>query len=97
MSVRATPGGRGGGLGWRLLAGLLVAAVASPSETRRDVVYGEGGGERLQLDAHVPEGAGPFPVLILVHGGGWTGGDKAGDIALLAEPLTARGFVCLSS
>jgi len=97
MSVRATPGGRGGGSGWRLLAGLLGAAVASAAEPRRDVVYGEAGGERLPLDAHVPEGAGPFPVLILVHGGGWTGGDKAGDIALLAEPLSSRGFVCLSS
>ena len=34
---------------------------------------------RLLLDARVPAGTGPFPVAILVHGGGWSRGDKAGS------------------
>jgi pectinesterase len=41
-----------------------------------DVVYGEAGGEKLRLDVSMPEGQGPFPVAILIHGGGWSGGDK---------------------
>lgn len=43
----------------------------------RDIAYGEAGGEQLLLDVNVPAGEGPFPVAILVHGGGWSGGDKA--------------------
>jgi len=83
-----------------VVLGLAVAAAApaapgAPSITR-DVVFGEAGGETLLLDASVPAGAGPFPVLILIHGGGWTGGDKTGDIAPLLAPLTAAGFACFS-
>jgi acetyl esterase/lipase len=31
----------------------------------------------LHLDLHIPEGEGPFPVLLWVHGGGWAGGNRA--------------------
>lgn len=34
----------------------------------------------LKLNVHVPAGAGPFPGLIFVHGGGWGGGDKDGGL-----------------
>ena len=61
-----------------------------------DIVYGEAAGEKLLLDTHVPEGDGPFPVVILVHGGGWGSGSKDGDTALLAETLADAGFVCFS-
>ncbi len=47
---------------------------------RMNIEYGEAGGEKLLLDAHVPEGDGKFPVLLIVHGGGWSGGDKETDI-----------------
>ncbi len=42
-----------------------------------DLTYGAAGGEKLLLDVSVPAGEGPYPVAILVHGGGWSGGDKA--------------------
>ena len=35
-----------------------------------DLEYGQSGGEKLLLDASRPAGPGPFPVAILVHGGG---------------------------
>lgn len=81
-----------------LVLAMAPVAVAVPAERsiRRDMVYGEAAGETLRLDASVPAGAGPFPMAILIHGGGWTGGDKAGDIAPLLEPLTAAGFACFS-
>ncbi len=47
----------------------------------------------LKLDAHIPPGKGPFPAVILVHGGGWTGGDKtASFLRPLFEPLDRTGF-----
>jgi pectinesterase len=55
-----------------------------------NIEYGEAGGEKLLLDAHVPDGDGKFPVAILVHGGGWSSGDKAGDIAAAFAPIGAN-------
>ncbi|HEV2452798.1 MAG TPA: alpha/beta hydrolase [Verrucomicrobiae bacterium] len=62
------------------------------SANRIDVRYGKAGGQRLLLDARVPNGSGPFPVLIIVHGGGWMTGDKEGDIVPLVAPY-ATNFV----
>jgi len=41
-----------------------------------NLIYAELGGEALGLDIYRPEGDGPFPVLMLVHGGGWCQGDR---------------------
>lgn len=57
----------------------LCAFGGRATEVRRDIEYGRAGGEALLLDAGIPDGPGPFPVAILVHGGGWTRGDKAGS------------------
>jgi len=68
-----------------------------------DVVYAEAGDETLRLDVSVPAGQGPFPVAILVHGGGWSRGDKRGsppgdgaDIAPWFSTLTAAKFAWFS-
>jgi len=61
-----------------------------------DVVYAEVNGVRLTLDGHVPDGAGPFPTAILVHGGGWVAGDKQEYINYLFRPLTDAGFAWFS-
>jgi len=62
-----------------------------------DVEYSRPGGFSVKLDAHVPPGEGPFPAVILVHGGGWTEGDKAGKfIQPLFGPLDQTGFVWFS-
>ncbi|HWA87149.1 MAG TPA: alpha/beta hydrolase [Opitutus sp.] len=82
----------------------LSLASARAGELQRDIAYGRAGGERLLLDAHVPDGDGPFPVAILVHGGGWSSGDKAGsdqpgngaDITPWFAPLSAAGFTWFS-
>ena len=52
----------------------------SYSANRIDIEYGEAGGEKLLLDAHVPDGPGKFPVVLIVHGGGWMTGDREKDI-----------------
>jgi alpha-L-fucosidase 2 len=53
-------------------------AVSVRAALQNDVEYGVAGDVSLKLDAYVPEGAGPFPAVIFVHGGGWNAGDKSG-------------------
>jgi acetyl esterase/lipase len=69
-----------------------------------DIEYGRADGEKLLLDVSVPVGQGPFPVAILVHGGGWSSGDKSGsdkpgngaDITPWFAPFTAAKFAWFS-
>jgi alpha-L-fucosidase 2 len=51
---------------------------------------------RLKLDAYVPEGPGPFPAVIIAHGGGWEAGDKVTYVTPLFEPLAKAGFAWFS-
>ncbi len=57
-----------------------------------DIEYGKAGGETLKMDAWIPDGPGPFPCVILVHGGGWKSGDKQFNFSELWEPLSKAGF-----
>ncbi|HLL46793.1 MAG TPA: alpha/beta hydrolase [Longimicrobiaceae bacterium] len=66
-----------------------VPAPASPAAVHleRDVAYAAMGGQPLRLDLARPRGPGPHPLVVLIHGGGWSGGDKAAhhaDMLLLA-------------
>ena len=40
--------------------------------------------------------AGPFPAVLVVHGGGWSGGDRTRAARSLLEPLTRAGVAWLS-
>ncbi len=62
----------------------------SYSANRFDREYGEAGGEKLLLDAHVPEGSGKFPVVLIVHGGGWMSGDREKDIVPVFAPVATN-------
>lgn len=80
--------------------GSFLAAVVGAT-VEKDVEYGRAAGESLKLDVSVPDGPGPFPAVILVHGGGWVTGDKSGGprkafIAPLHEPLERAGFAWFS-
>ncbi len=86
----------------RLLLGLILGAVLSArAAVQTDIEYGNVGGEKLLLDASIPDGPGPWPAVILVHGGGWTAGDKSGGpqkgyMAPMHEPLSKAGFAWFS-
>jgi len=53
----------------------------------KDIVYARPGGRDLLMDAFIPEGGGPFPAVILVHGGGWEAGDKVTYVTPVLESL----------
>ena len=71
---------------------LTVLALVARAELKTDIEFARAGDVSLTLDAFVPEGEGPFPTCILVHGGGFTKGDKTSFIKPLFEPLSKAGF-----
>jgi acetyl esterase/lipase len=79
-----------------LVSCLCIAALTCTAAVKPDIEYGTAAGESLRLDASTPEGPGPFPIVILIHGGGWASGDKAKDFTDLFSPLTKNGFLWFS-
>lgn len=94
---RALPGFYRGRWLARFLACLWLARLAATAQTvTTNIEYGVAGTNHLFLDAYVPAGRGPFPVGIVVHGGGWSAGDKEHDVAPMEIPLTAAHFTWFS-
>jgi alpha-L-fucosidase 2 len=80
---------------------LLAIGASARAALTKDIEYANADGESLRLDAFVPDGPGPFAAVILVHGGGWNSGDKAGGpnralIAPMEDPLAHAGFAWFS-
>lgn len=64
----------------------------------RDLVYAPGFGRRHRLDVYRPrEGATGAPVLLQIHGGGWTIGTKEQQALPLMNHLAAKGWVCVAA
>lgn len=61
----------------------------------RDVVWASPGGEDLLLDVSWPEGEGPFPMVVNIHGGAFFMATKAIDEALCRH-LTNHGYTVIN-
>ncbi|MBL8621577.1 MAG: alpha/beta hydrolase [Myxococcales bacterium] len=59
------------------------------------VAYGPDRRQRLDVYRHA-DGAGPRPVFLYVHGGGWVIGNKAQQGLLTVHELARAGWVCVS-
>lgn len=69
---------------------LLAADEAKPLEpTHTNVSYGPHA--RNVLDFYQAKGDGPRPLLVYIHGGGWTGGDKKQDPKVF-QPFLDKGI-----
>jgi len=75
---------------------LFGAALTAAPRDQKDVEFGRPGGKPLLLDLHVPDGAGPFPAAILIHGGGFDEGSRSTNVRPLFEPLADAGFAWFS-
>ena len=90
------------GMRTRILCLISAAIVLSSSLAlaaamdRKDVEFGRPGGTALLLDLHVPDGPGPFPAAVLVHGGGFDAGSRSTNVRPLFEPLANAGFAWFS-
>ena len=94
--------------GWALLAAAVswqtvpasFATAAEAPRVERGVEYGNEDGTKLLLDVYQPAEPSndkPRPAVVLVHGGGWMGGERgAPTVAGLADALARAGYVAFS-
>jgi acetyl esterase len=75
---------------------VLLLAIATHAADWKDVEYARPQGKPVFLDLHVPDGAGPFPAAILVHGGGFDEGSKSTNVRPLFDVLADAGFAWFS-
>ncbi len=82
---------------WILLLALVARVIATEHrfDQDRDIVYKEIAGKKLRLNAFVPKGDGPFPGVLVVHGGAWRAGSRT-QLTMYAKSLARRGFSCFS-
>jgi acetyl esterase/lipase len=95
---------------WIFAVGLWLGGVLSvPAEEKAEgarvpegvellsaIQFGEGDGQPLLLDLAQPKaGAGPYPALVFVHGGGWGAGDRSAYRGLMME-WAKFGLVCVT-
>jgi acetyl esterase/lipase len=57
-----------------------------------DVEYLRHGDRPLLVRLYRPQGPGPFPIMVELHGGAWYRGDRLGDV-VIHEPLARSGVV----
>ena len=73
------------------------AAFASAAALdQKDVTYSMPAGRPVLLDLHIPDGPGPFPAAILVHGGGFDEGSKSTNVRPLFSVLEQAGYAWFS-
>src|SRR5712671_3540387 len=70
----------------------LVSLGAAFALEQNDVEFSKPGGVSLTLDIKVPEGNGPFPAAIIVHGGSFSHGNKRTYVTPLFDVLSNAGF-----
>lgn len=56
------------------------------------VPFAHEGGETLVADLYLPKGDGPFPAVLWLHGGGWSGGDRT-QLRRQAAYMASHGVV----
>lgn len=58
-----------------------------------DIPYLDNGQDTFLFDWYCPEGPGPFPVIIVIHGGAWVLGNKGGsNILLFNQYFSSKGY-----
>ena len=85
---------------WSAVAGLLAAPPAHAAQppgitVMRQIAYVTGGTPDQVMDVYIPEGNGPFPGVIMIHGGGWSAGTTL-DFRKESAHLAAEGFVAFA-
>jgi acetyl esterase/lipase len=72
------------------------APAAAKVVVKEDLVYGRVEGAGLLADVAYPEGDGPFPVILSVHGGRWKAGSRTDKSAINVRQWAGFGFFAMT-
>src|SRR3954470_14625330 len=80
-----------------LLLGMVgISRAAEPTvDVLRNQVFVERDSGPLAADVYRPHGPGPFPGMLVVHGGAWRMGTRA-DFAAIAQRLAENGYTAVA-
>lgn len=80
-----------------LSCGIFAHAIAHAAEitVEEGITYSKVGDVELKLDLARPEGDGPFPAIVCIHGGGWAGGERS-HFRPHIEEAAKRGYVAVT-
>ncbi len=80
-----------------IIAGLSLRAGGESLDFKvvRKITYAERASGTLEADAYLPRGPGPFPGVLLVHGGAWMTGTRR-QLAWEGRQLARRGYAALA-
>jgi len=86
----------------KLLVGMLLlvsAGIAGATEPAVQVLRSQSYASRptgsLDADVFIPPGDGPFPGMLVVHGGGWRGGSRA-QMSSIAHRFAEHGYTAVT-
>lgn len=86
----------------QVLTGLSLAIALNAAPARhvisveKGLIYGHAGAVELKMDLARPvEGAGPYPAIVWIHGGGWHMGDRAWGDGYI-QMLAASSYVAVT-
>ncbi|HVT26972.1 MAG TPA: alpha/beta hydrolase [Lacipirellulaceae bacterium] len=84
-------------LGCVVLLSLLGSTrAAEPAvDVQRDQVYVQRPSGSLAADVYMPHGSGPYPGMLVVHGGAWTVGSRD-ELAPIARAFAERGYTAVA-
>jgi acetyl esterase/lipase len=78
-----------------------------PIQVKKGIVYGTADGQKLLLDMARPKEGGPYPLVVLMHGGAWRYGSRADlsrngrdvngkSLPSIIDTVAAHGYVAVS-
>lgn len=67
----------------------------TPVRVERNLVFREVAGTRIKADLYRPDDEKTYPLIVMIHGGAWSVGDKW-DLKHHAQELARAGFVAVS-
>lgn len=80
----------------RIGASFVEEAVVKGITVKHDIVFAKPGVKPLKYDVFMPDGARNLPVIVIVHGGGWTANDEDIMRGLARELVRDGSFVVAS-
>ena len=77
------------------LSALTATAADSKSAVTKDIAYAQRESGPLLADFYTPTGPGPYPEVLVVHGGAWRSGNKD-QLKFIAERLSHTGYTVMA-